>query len=142
MSHEPFVVADKFHKGRSTNEIQESILYLCTINKESKDFLEQWMNLLDKKIIYGTLHEIYKKALWKALQIKSSLLRLIKILEDFTNEDSKSEKEEKLDESDKKNDATMFQLQNSKIRRSKERPAGTKRYKKLNEKNLSKKTKQ
>ena len=101
------------------------------------------MNLLDEKIMYSTLHGIYKKALQKALQTKSSSLRLIEILKDFANKDSKSEEEKELnDESDKKNDATVFQLQNPKIRRSKGRSAGTKRYKGLNEKNLSERTKQ
>jgi hypothetical protein len=53
---------------------------------------------------------------------------LIEILEDFANENSESEEEEELDdESDKENDATMFQLQNPKIRCGKGRPAGTKR---------------
>ena len=101
------------------------------------------MNLLDEKMMYGTLHGIYKKALRKALQTKSSSLRLIEILEDFANEDSESEEKEELDdESDKENDATVFQLQNPKIRRGKGRPAGTKRYKELNEKNLGKRIKQ
>ena len=66
---------------------------------------------------------------------------MIKILENFANENSESEEEEELDESDKKNDTTVFQLQNSKIRRSKEKPASIKRYKGLNKKNLSERTK-
>ena len=68
------------------------------------------MNLLDEKMMYDTLHGIYKKALQKALQTKSSSLYLIEILEDFANKDSESEEEEELDdESDKENDTTMFQ---------------------------------
>ena len=102
------------------------------------------MNLLDEKMMYGILHGIYKKALRKALQTKSSSLHLIEILEDFANENSESEEEEEEldDESDKENDATVFQLQNPKIKRGKGRPAGTKRYKGLNEKNQGEKTKQ
>ena len=67
---------------------------------------------------------------------------MIEILEDFTNEDSESKEEEELDKNDKENDATMFQLQNPKIRHGKRRPVGTKRYKGLNKKNLSERTKQ
>ena len=75
--------------------------------------------------------------------MKLNSLCLIEILEDFVNENSESEKEEKLDdENDKENNATVFQLQNSKIKRGKGRPAGTKRYKGLNEKNQGEKTKQ
>ena len=147
-SREPFIVAEKFRDGRSTDEIQESnVSYLCVINKETGD-LEQRMNLLDQKIMYGTLHGTYKKALRKALQTKSSSLRLIGILEDFANENSGSEDEdEELDEeecgeSDKENDATVFQLQNPKIRRGKGRPAGTKRYKALIEKGRGEKKQQ
>ena len=145
-SHKPFVVADKFREG-STDEIQESnVSYLCAINKETED-LEKQMNLLDEKMMYGTLHGTYKKALKKALQTKSGSLRLIGILEDFANENSESESEdeelgeEEYDEGDKEN-INVFQLQNPKIRRGKERPAGTKRYKALNEKGQGKKSKQ
>ena len=136
---------DKFHD--STNVTQEgSISYLCAIDKEKEDFIEQRMNLLDEKIMYDTLHETYKKALQKALQTKSKSLRLIEVLEDFTNENSESEDEEldeeECGESDKENDATVFQLQNPKIRRGKGRPAGTKRYKALIEKGRGEKKQQ
>ena len=67
-SHEPFVVADKFHDNTSTNAIQENnISYLSAIDKEKEDLLDRWMNLLDEKMIYGTLHGTYKRALQKAL---------------------------------------------------------------------------
>ena len=156
-SYEPFIVADKFHNGTSTNILQESnvnIAYLCAIDKEKEDLLGQRMNLLDEKIMYGTLHETYKKALHKALQMKSRSLRLIEVLEQFTNEDSESEEEsnEELDEgsdeesddsggSDKENTNVLFQLQNLKIRRGKGRPVGTRRYKASHEKDKEKKTK-
>ncbi|CAB4483214.1 unnamed protein product [Rhizophagus irregularis] len=139
-SHEAFIVADKFQNGMSTNAIQENnVGYLCAIDKEKEDLLEHWMNLLDEKIMYGTLHGTYKKALRKALQTKTDSLRLIEILEDFANEDSEFESEderlgeEEFDESDKEN-INPFQLENPKIRRGKGRPAGTRRYKASNEK--------
>ncbi|CAB4399283.1 unnamed protein product [Rhizophagus irregularis] len=147
-SHEAFIVADKFQNGMFTNAIQENnVGYLCAIDKEKEDLLEHQMNLLDEKIMYGTLHETYKKALQKALQTKTDSLRLIEILEDFANEDSefKSEDErlgeEEFDKSDKKN-INPFQLGNPKIRRGKGRPATTRRYKASNEKDQSEKTKQ
>ena len=149
-SHEPFVVADKFHDNTSTNAIQENnISYLSAIDKEKEDLLDRRMNLLDEKVMYGTLHGTYKRALQKALQTKSRSLRLIEILEEFADEDSEFEDEgsnedKGLDEgsqdsggSDKEN----IILQNPKIRRRKGRPVGTKRYKSFHEKE-GKKTKQ
>ena len=64
---------------------------------------------------------------------------MIEILEDFANENNEFEYEdEKLgekgsDENDKEN-INVFQLQNPKIRRDKERPVGIRKYKVLNEK--------
>ena len=49
------------------------------------------MNLLDEKMMYGTLHGTYKRALQKALQTKSRSLRLIEILEEFADENSEFE---------------------------------------------------
>ena len=104
------------------------------------------MNLLDEKIMYGNLHETYKKALQKVLKTKSRSLRLIEVLEAFANEDSESEDEAKeLDEessgSDKEN-INVFQLRNPRIRRGKGRPVGTKRFKAFHEKDQSRKTRQ
>ena len=65
--------------------------HLCVIDKEKVDFLEKRMNILDQKIMYGNLHGTYKKALQKALEKKSRLLRLIEILEDFVNSSSEDE---------------------------------------------------
>ena len=67
-------------------------------------------------------------------------------MEAFANENSESEPEdeesdEKSDESDKEN-TNVFQLQNPRIRRDKERPVGTKRFKASHEKNQSKNSKQ
>src|SRR5437764_11377990 len=108
-SHKPFIVADKFHDSSLTNMTQESnISYLCAIDKEKEDSLEYRIKLLDEKVMYGTLHGTYKKALQKALQTKSKSLCLIEILEAFVNENSESEPEdeesdEESDESDKEN---------------------------------------
>ncbi|CAG8751055.1 15004_t:CDS:2, partial [Rhizophagus irregularis] len=84
--------------------------YLCAIDKEKQDSLKQRMNILDKKIMY-------------ALQKKSRSLRLIEILENFTNEDSSDDEvesddefEEELDDVDDRNNEEGFQLQNPKIR--------------------------
>ena len=103
------------------------------------------MNLLDEKLMYGTLHGTYKRALQRALQAKSKSLHLIEILEDFANESSESEDEsdeESLDSggSDKEN-VNVFQLKNPKVRRGKGRPVGVKRYKASHEVQ-GKKTKQ
>ncbi|RIA81702.1 hypothetical protein C1645_836572 [Glomus cerebriforme] len=123
-------------------EITDNVVnnYLCPIDKEKEDFLKERTNLLDKKLMYGNLHGMYKKALQKALQKKSKSLRLIGILEDFTNFDSsedEDESDEALDEnsddSDKEN-TEVFQLQNPKVRRGKGRPASIRRYKSSHEK--------
>lgn len=146
VSYEQFIVADKFHDSISINVIQEiGVGYLCAIDKEKEDSLNCRMNLLDEKLMYGTLHGTYKRALRKALQSKSKSLRLIGILENFANDDSEpeseSEESDEVHESDKEN-ANVFQLQNPKIKRGKGRPAGTRRYKASNEKDQGEKTKQ
>ena len=130
--YESFIVADKFSDTiTTTDNVVKN--YLCPIDKEKEDFLKERMNLLDKKLMYGNLHGTYKKALQKALQKKSRSLRLIGILEEFTNLDSSEDEDEseELDEdfdSDKEN-IDVFQLQNPKIKRGKGRLAGTRRYK-------------
>ncbi|CAB4496254.1 hypothetical protein GLOIN_2v1870499 [Rhizophagus irregularis DAOM 181602=DAOM 197198] len=99
----------KFHvrliSSRCTSATIESGVvnnYLCAIDKEKQDSLKQRMNILDKKIIS---------------------LRLIEILENFTNEDSSDDEvesddefEEELDDVDDRNNEEGFQLQNPKIR--------------------------
>jgi len=148
-SYEPFIVANKFNDNTISSSQEENnlVTYLCAINKEKNDLLEQRMGVLDQKVMYGTLHGAYKKALQKALQNKSRSLRLIGILEEFADEDSDCEDTEpeeimsdkELDsfESDKEN-INVFQLQNPKRRCGKGRPAGTKRYKASHEKNQHK----
>jgi len=142
-SHEQFIVADKFTGTFTTTENSAVINYLCAIDKERVEFLQQRMNLHDEKMTYGTIHGMYKKALQKALQKKSRSLRLIGILEEFTNEDSEYESEDTDDEdedfgeSDKEN-TNAVQLQNPKIRRGKGRPVGTRRYKASHEKEVGK----
>ena len=72
---------------------------------------------------------------------------MIEILENFVNEDSEFESEDKgmsekkSNRSDKEN-INEFQLKNPKIKRGKGRPMGTKRYKASNEKDQGEKTKQ
>jgi len=145
-SHEQFIVADKFNDSTISSSQEENnlVTYLCAIDKERDDLLEQRMSTLDQKVMYGTLHGVYKKALQKALQNKSNSLHLIGILEEFNESDEDDEHEglvsnDELDnsESDKENINT-FQLQNPKRRRGKGRPAGTKRYKAFYEKNQHK----
>ena len=106
------------------------------------DFLEQRMNVLDQKKMYGTLHGIYKKALQKALQTRSGSLRLIEILEDFADNDNEYEdlSDEESDDSveSNKENANSFELQNPKRKRGKGRPVGTRRYKASHEKDQNK----
>ncbi|CAB5367005.1 unnamed protein product [Rhizophagus irregularis] len=127
-SNEPFIVADKFNSPSTT--IESGVVvnnYLCAIDKEKQDSLEQRMNILDKKIMYGNLHGTYKKALQKALQKKSRSLRLIEILENFTNEDSSEDEVESDDESEEElgdvgdgSNEEVFQLQIQKLGEVKE----------------------
>lgn len=132
-SHEPFIVADKFHHDNAVNSLQ-NVTYLCAIDKEKNDFLEQRMNVLDQKKMYGTLHGVYKKALQKALQTRSGSLQLIEILEEFADEYEDEESDASVDN----NKENAFELQNPKRRRGKGRPAGTRRYKASHEKDQSK----
>src|SRR2546423_11256222 len=104
------------------------------------------MNILDEKMIYGTLHGTYKRALQKALQTKLRSLCLIEILEEFADENSEFENEgsnedkgldEKSQDSDR-SDKENIELQNSKIKCHKERPVSIKRYKLFHEKESKK----
>ncbi|CAG8832972.1 23160_t:CDS:2, partial [Gigaspora margarita] len=140
-SFEPFVIADKYHNNNETYNIQQEndklMTYLCAIDKEKIDLTEKRTNIYEQKVLYGTLHGMYKKALQKALQTKSNSRRLIEVLQEFTNMD---EDEEKLSSSkdsqddniisDKENlTSNVFQLQNPKRKQGRGRPAGTKRLK-------------
>ncbi|CAB4394707.1 unnamed protein product [Rhizophagus irregularis] len=89
--------------------------YLCAIDKKKQDFLEQRMNILDKKIMYDSIKD---------------------------EVESDDESEEELDDVGDGSNEEVFQLQNPKIRRGKGRPAGTRRYKASYKKKGSSKTKQ
>src|SRR5436305_12357229 len=84
LSYESFIIADKFNNIIKTTDNAVNN-HLCPIDKKKEDFLKEQMNLLDERLMYGNLYGTYKKALQKALQKKSRLLRLIGILEEFTN---------------------------------------------------------
>ena len=149
-SNEPFILADKFNSMSDDTSLQQFTgSYLCAVNKEKDAGFEHRMNILDGKMIYGTLHGTYKKALKKALQTKSKSLRLIEILEKFANEsededegegEDEDEDEEKVIDSDRSDNENVdvIQLQNPKIRRGKGRPVGTRRFKASHEKETGK----
>ncbi|CAG8831724.1 14085_t:CDS:2, partial [Gigaspora rosea] len=65
-----FVIAYKYYNNNETHNIQQEN---------------------DKPITYFTLHEIYKKALQKALQTKSNSRRLIEVLQELNNMDKDEE---------------------------------------------------
>ncbi|CAG8668011.1 6057_t:CDS:1, partial [Scutellospora calospora] len=92
VSDELFIVADKFHDNTS-NLLQEnrSLNYLNAVVNEKSD-TEQQMNILEQKLMYRTLHGVYKVALQKALVNKSKSQHLIKILQEFAEENDESEK--------------------------------------------------
>src|SRR5439155_24881970 len=118
LSYESFIVADKFSNIIKTTDNAVNN-HLCPIDKKKEDFLKERMNLLDERLMYSNLHGTYKKALQKALQKKSRLLRLIRILEEFTSSEDEDNSDEGLNEnsdnSDKEN-KDVFQLQNPKVR--------------------------
>ncbi|CAB4404692.1 unnamed protein product [Rhizophagus irregularis] len=125
-SNEPFFTADKFCK-ENDGIIQESpvhIDYLCAYGQD-KDFLEEGLNTYQQRLVYGELHGMYKKALHKALQNKSSSQQLIDLLKEFTEETDEPSEDENF--SDKENQEHV--LHNPKKRREKGRPLGTKRFK-------------
>ncbi|CAB5197598.1 unnamed protein product [Rhizophagus irregularis] len=117
---------DKFCK-ENDGIIQESpvhIDYLCAYGQD-KDFLEEGLNTYQQRLVYGELHGMYKKALHKALQNKSSSQQLIDLLKEFTEETDEPSEDENF--SDKENQEHV--LHNPKKRRGKGRPLGTKRFK-------------
>ncbi|CAB4402079.1 unnamed protein product [Rhizophagus irregularis] len=110
---------DKFCK-ENDGIIQESpvhINYLYAYGQD-KDFLEEGLNTYQQRLIYGELHGMYKKALHKALQNKSSSQQLIDLLKEFTEETDKPSEDENF--SDKENQEHV--LHNPKKRHGKGRP--------------------
>ncbi|CAG8774094.1 11952_t:CDS:1, partial [Racocetra fulgida] len=94
------------------------------------------------KLMYKTLHRVYKIALQKTLTIKSKSQYFVKVLQKFVNENDKTENfsnsESSYDNlsSDKENiNSNIFYLQNSKKRCDKRRPLDTKHFKLFIEKN-------
>ncbi|CAG8739279.1 34464_t:CDS:2, partial [Gigaspora margarita] len=77
------VVADKYENKEAPDY---AIPYLSPFYNQEKDFLQENLSLLEQKLIYGTLHSTYKKAISKALQSKSESDRLLKLLNDFVQE--------------------------------------------------------
>ena len=63
------MIADKFNSQENTNDLL-SVPYLATFNHNIIDFHEENLTILEQKMAYSKLHEIYKKALTKALKNK------------------------------------------------------------------------
>ncbi|CAG8851124.1 6331_t:CDS:1, partial [Gigaspora margarita] len=117
----------------SANLLQENkpFNYLCAIH-DTNNRVDQQMNILEQKLIYGHLHGAYIVALQKALKAKSKSQRLIKILQEFAEDNETSEESDQYDSSsDKENSSNS--LRNPKKRRNRGRPLGTKRLKASNE---------
>ncbi|CAB4484635.1 unnamed protein product [Rhizophagus irregularis] len=120
------LITNKFCK-ENDGIIQESpvnIDYLCAYGQD-KDFLEEGLNTYQQRLVYGKLHGMYKKALHKALQNKSSSQQLIDLLKEFTEETDEPSEDENF--SDKENQEHV--LHNPKKRRGKGQLLGTKRFK-------------
>ena len=68
-SKEPFLVADKFLQENENITFSHNgwVSYLSNFDQTGKDIYEERLGVLEQKLIYGKLHEIYKKALQKAL---------------------------------------------------------------------------
>ncbi|CAG8855070.1 27304_t:CDS:2, partial [Gigaspora margarita] len=108
-------------------ENDKPMTYLCANDKKKIDLTKKQTNIHKQKVLYSTLHGIYKKALQKALQTKSNSRHLIEVLQEFTNMD---EDEEELSSSkDSQDDNIISDKENLTPNRDKGRPAGTKRLK-------------
>ncbi|CAG8725661.1 7730_t:CDS:2, partial [Funneliformis caledonium] len=88
-SKEPFLVADKFLQENKniTSSHNGSVLFLSNFDQTGKDIYEERLGVLERKLIYGKLHGIYKKALQKALQNNHKMQQLIDLLQEFTEEE-------------------------------------------------------
>ncbi|CAG8561718.1 12188_t:CDS:2 [Cetraspora pellucida] len=95
-SLELFIIGNKYYNeiANFQQENNKPITYLCAIDKEKIDHAEQRINILEQKALYSTLHRMYKKAIQKALQSKSSSRRLIEVLQEFTNENDELSSED------------------------------------------------
>ncbi len=63
------MVADKFLQENENITFSHNgwVSYLSNFDQTGKDIYEERLGVLEQKLIYGKLHEIYKKALQKAL---------------------------------------------------------------------------
>jgi hypothetical protein len=137
---EPFLVSDKFSQDDITYNYDDfidsntSLCLLCLFNQNNSEFCEERLTVIEQKLIYGKLHEIYKKALNKALQSNSKSQQLINLLQEFTEDrDSDSDESYDINQEDeiygKENlDPSVPTLQNPKKHCDKGRPLGTKRF--------------
>ncbi|CAG8470374.1 12425_t:CDS:1 [Dentiscutata heterogama] len=117
-SKETFITANKYESEEASDY---DILYLSPFYNQEKDFLQENLSLLEQKLVYGTLHSIYKKAISKALQSKSESDHLLKLLEDFVQECNQLEDSSSDDNhSDESTSKREFQLKNSKWRQGRE----------------------
>ena len=137
-AEEPFIVVDKFSiEVPKAPDFPVPYLYL---KQEKSDFRAENLTTFEQKMMYGNIHGAYKKALHKALQNKTKSQHLIKLLEDFVEDDDDKQYEsddlqeiDSLDDKKENSDSMILHIQNPKIHRSKGRPKGTKRLKSAHE---------
>ncbi|CAG8768277.1 14598_t:CDS:2, partial [Cetraspora pellucida] len=103
-----------------------------------KDFHENNLTILEQKAIYEELHDIYKKALSKALQDNLKSQQLISLLQELIEENNSGqsdlgESSQTDDANDKNKDFRIFNLKNLKKHHGRGRPPGTKKLKSSHE---------
>ncbi|CAG8690865.1 1530_t:CDS:2, partial [Cetraspora pellucida] len=130
-AEEPFIVVDKFFI-EVPKVLNFLVLYLY-LKQEKSNFQAENLTTLEQKMMYGNIHGIYKKALHKALQNKTKSQYLIKLLENFVEDDNDkqyklddSQEIDSLDDEKKNSDPMILYIQTPKIHCGRGHPKGTK----------------
>ncbi|CAG8723642.1 6055_t:CDS:2, partial [Dentiscutata heterogama] len=128
-------------ENQIANDPQATIHQLLGV-VDFDDVNEIW----EQRFMYGHLHGAYKVALQKALSSKSKSQCLIKILQEFTDEDDEpsdgsSDEEYSQDNSSSDKENGSISLQNPKKRRNRGRPLGTKCFKASHENQVNERPK-
>ncbi|CAG8608828.1 1469_t:CDS:2, partial [Cetraspora pellucida] len=121
------ILANKFSiEVPKASNFLVSYLYL---KQEKSDFWAENLTTFEQKMMYGNIHDTYKKALHKALQNKTKSQHLIELLEDFVKDDYDKQYEsddlqeiDSLNDEKENSDSTILYIQNPKIHHSRGRP--------------------
>ncbi|CAG8676266.1 9564_t:CDS:2, partial [Cetraspora pellucida] len=98
---ELFFVANKFIQ--ETLKQSNNSFCISYLSVFGQDKMNENLTVIDQKIIYKKLYEIYKKALCKTLQSNSKSQQLISLIQEFVDDCDNSDLENEQNKNNKKN---------------------------------------